>query len=197
MRYSQGHHPQPKIMYGPAPPVGVASEAEFADLELKRKLLPEQVARSLQQAMPEGITILAVEESPMKAAAITTLINMFDYEVKVKNSGLCFDRESIDRFMDMDSMIISQKREKGDREVDVRPLVKYLEPADKDRLLMGVRVVEGPGVKPHEVVAAVFGLGDREAKTLVITRTDARFKKTQPVRYPGRGERARKSRKGI
>jgi len=56
-------------------------------------------------------------------------------------------------------------------------------------------VVEGPGVKPQEVVAAVFGLGDDEVKGLSFVRTAARFKEARPVRYSGKSERVRKVRR--
>ncbi len=191
MRYSEGFHQKPRIMFGPAPPLGVASEAEYIDLELLRRLPEEGVKTALGGEMPEGVEIKRVQELPAKAPAVTSAISDLEYLVSPAN-GLGFPEDKIKRFMDRDSLLITQKREKGDREVDVRSLVKYLAAEDDGSLRMGIKRVEGPGVKPQEVIKCVFGMDEEEVRNLEIIKTRARFKKPSPVRYPGRSERARK-----
>ncbi|HUT52449.1 MAG TPA: TIGR03960 family B12-binding radical SAM protein [bacterium] len=196
VRYSQGFHPQPRIMFGPSPPVGVASEAEFVDLELVRRVPPEDAAAALSGAVPPGIAILELYEVPMKAAPVSAIITAFDYVVKRPAGAPAFDAEAIRRFLEKETMVITQKREKGDREVDLRSRVKYLEIGDEGELRIGVLVPAGPGVKPQEVVASVFGMADDEVKGLTIVRTGARFKEARPVRFAGRGERVRREKRG-
>lgn len=196
MRYSQGYHPLPRMMFGPPPPVGVASEAEFLDLELARRLPPETIKEKLQAAMPEGLVILSADEMPMRTSPISAVITGFDYEVQPpEGSNFSWDRDRIADFLAQESVVIKQKREKGDREVDLRTRVRGLEAGEDGRLRMGLRVAEGPGVKPQEVVAHVFGLSETEIRDLLFTRVAARIKTAQPVRFPGRGERTRKVRK--
>ena len=93
--------------------------------------------------------------------------------------------------------MIRQKREKGDRHVDLRPLVKYMEAPNAGELRMGIRVLDGPGAKPQEVIQGVFGLKDDEVRSIMIVRVNARFKQARPVRHSRRGERARKAKHGL
>ncbi len=196
MRYSQGFHPQPRIMFGPSPPVGVASEAEYVELELTRRVAAEDGAAALQSALPPGIAVLEWHEVPMKAAPVSAIITAFDYEVRRPAGAPAWDAAAIRSFLDKDAMVITQKREKGDREVDLRSRVKSLEIGERGELKMGVLTPAGPGVKPQEVVAAVFGMTEDEVKGLTIVRTGARFKEARPVRFPGRDVRVRREKRG-
>jgi radical SAM family uncharacterized protein/radical SAM-linked protein len=196
MRYTRGYHQKPRVMFGPAPPVGVLSEAEYVDLELVRKADPDKLRDRLQNVMPEGIHVLEAHEIPMKSSPISAVVTGFDYVVRRGSGGPeGFDEATMKKFMDQESVVITQKREKGDREVDIRPLVKYLELGGDGEVRMGLRVVDGPGVKPQEAAAAAFGLDEEEARKLEIIRVGARFKEARPLRYRGRGERVRRARR--
>lgn len=191
IRYSQGFHPMPRIMFGPSPPLGVASEAEYIDLELTRRMPEAEVGRRLQTACPTGIEVLEVRELPPRSAPISAIINGFDYSV-APAEGFAFDPRRVEEFLGRETLVITQHREKGDREVDLRSRVKSLEVMEDGRLLMSLRVVEGPGVKPQEVVQHVFGLSEDEVRGLAIVRLAARFKEARPVRYPGKSEQVRR-----
>ena len=60
--FSQGYHPKPRVSFGPALPVGVASTAEFLDLELMGLHDPSQVGVAFGAALPEGLTFLDARE---------------------------------------------------------------------------------------------------------------------------------------
>jgi radical SAM family uncharacterized protein/radical SAM-linked protein len=191
MRYSQGFHPQPRIMFGPSPPLGVASEAEYADVELIARRGPEAIHAALQAAAPEGIVILEVREVPVSAPAVSAAITGFEYTIRPP-AGLAFDPEAVARFLALDRLEMTQKREKGDREVDVRARVRGILLGPEGELRLSLRVLEGPGVKPQEVVQAVFGWDEAALLGLAIVRTEARIKEARPVRYSGRAERVRR-----
>lgn len=191
LRYSQGFHPQPRIMCGPAPPLGVASEAEYADLELITRRSPEALRQSMQAAAPEGIAILAVVEVPAGTPAVSAAITGFEYVVR-PSEGRRFDPDSVTAFLARDTFELVQKREKGNRKIDVRSRVRSLEVGPEGALRMALRVVDGPGVKPQEVVQAVFGWDDAAVLGLEIVRTEARIREPRPVRYSGRAERVRR-----
>lgn len=195
IRYSQGYHPQPRIMFGPSPPVGVASEAEYIDLELISRMGEDEISERLESATPPGIAVLEVQEIPMRSAPITAIITGVDY-VAQPPPGYSFNESAIHGFLESESMVITQKRAKGDREVDLRSLVRSLDKGENGELLIGLRVVEGPGAKPQEVIERVFGLKGEELARIRITRTMMRFKQAKPLRYPGRGERTRKAGRG-
>jgi len=61
--HSQGFSPHPRISYLPAVPTGVASEAEYVEIGLRERRDPRQVARALDEALPEGLDIVTVVEA--------------------------------------------------------------------------------------------------------------------------------------
>ncbi len=191
IRYSQGFHPMPRIQFSPPPPVGVASEAEYVDLELMKKTAPEEVRECLSRSSFPDVRILEVREIPQKSSSITNAITGFDYVVRSDDEEL-FDAAAAERFLESDTYLLHQKREKGDREVDLRSRVKYIDVVSSREVKIGIRQVQGPGVKPQEVVREVFGLSDETIRKLDILRSGAWLRKPRPVRYPGSGERVRK-----
>ena len=64
MAYSSGFHPHPRISYAGASPTGAASEAEYLELGLAERRDPEDVRRALDEALPDGLDVAAIVESP-------------------------------------------------------------------------------------------------------------------------------------
>ena len=64
MAYSSGFHPHPRISYAGASPTGAASEAEYLELGLAERRDPEEVRRALDDALPDGLDVAAIAESP-------------------------------------------------------------------------------------------------------------------------------------
>jgi radical SAM-linked protein len=62
MAYSGGFTPHPKIAYIGAAPTGVASEAEYLEIGLAAQVDVAELARSLDDALPEGLDVVEVVE---------------------------------------------------------------------------------------------------------------------------------------
>lgn len=60
LAHSQGHHPHPKIAFGPSLPVGIEGTAELFDAELLRPW-STQMTESLNAVLPRGLRIVAAE----------------------------------------------------------------------------------------------------------------------------------------
>jgi radical SAM-linked protein len=58
MAYSQGFNPHPKISWIGAAPTGVASEAEYVEIQLVEAIEPERLVAMLDDAMPPGLDVL-------------------------------------------------------------------------------------------------------------------------------------------
>ncbi|OGP58828.1 MAG: hypothetical protein A2V67_19115 [Deltaproteobacteria bacterium RBG_13_61_14] len=194
MRYSQGFHPLPRLIFGPAPPVGVASEAEYLELELNQRLPAEEVGRRMQAVLPEGMPVQEAQEIPLQSPAISSMINLFEYRIEAPQGqgAEWFPREALLAFAERDKLPILQKREKGERTVDLKDRVKGMEITPEGALRLLLRAGAGPGVKPGEVVQHVFGRSEDEVKDLTITRRRAEFKESRAVRFPGQAVRMRK-----
>jgi radical SAM-linked protein len=58
MAYSQGFNPHPKISWIGAAPTGVASEAEYVEIQLVEAAEPADLVATLDAAMPPGLDVL-------------------------------------------------------------------------------------------------------------------------------------------
>jgi len=192
MRYSQGFHPLPKISFSPAPPVGVESEAEFVELEILEHWSAERVRGALQAVMPEGMDIVEVREISLRSPSISQLISLIDYlAVAPENLKSLFTPEKIKKFFDRESVIIEQKRDKKTRSVDLKQKVKFIELTIDNNIKFGFIISQGPGAKPQEVIASVFGLSDEELSQIRYCRTEVHFREERPIEYPASPVRAR------
>ncbi len=193
MRYTQGFHPMPRISFGIAPPVGVESECEYLELELIEHLPIERIKNHLQKVMPEGIEIVEVREISRKAPSITQLISLIEYEVKIPDRLISkFPQEKLEQFNKSTEFIIKQKREKRDRELDLKQKIKFIEKPTENTIKFGVIIAEGAGVKPQEVIAGIFGLNEEEICELDFKRTFVHFREHRPVSYPADAVRGRR-----
>jgi radical SAM family uncharacterized protein/radical SAM-linked protein len=192
MRYSQGYHPLPRISFSPAPPVGVESEAEYVELEILERLSVEKIRAALQAAMPEGMKIVELKELSLKAPSISQVISLIDY-LAVAPDPLKprFAKDKVDEFLARDSLVIEQKRDKKTRSLDLRQKVKSMELTPENHVRFSFIISQGPGAKPQELVAAVFGLNEDELTQIRYTRTAVHFREQRPVEYPGSPMRGR------
>lgn len=124
--YSQGFNPHPQIVLGLPLPVGVTSEAEYADFGISEDLNPQDFMDKLNRNLPKGFLITKAAQKTSKGnimASITTA----SYEVLV----LCHEdinlQEEFHKHL-LKNQIFCEKRSKGKvKEIDIRPMIKNLE----------------------------------------------------------------------
>jgi radical SAM family uncharacterized protein/radical SAM-linked protein len=178
IRYSKGFHPHPQIIFSSPLPVGVESIAEYVDLKIDEPVAPDQVVERLNAVMPDGINIMWGKELPLHLPALSAIITQTEYLVSVDKApeGLDIDITTLDRrireLLAKESFLMSQKREKGTREVDIRPLIEDI---SYDRALSSLRLIlkkrDGRGAKPHEIIAPLLDISAREASLIPILKT--------------------------
>lgn len=80
--FSEGFNPHPKMNFASALAVGVTSEAEFMDIELKENLPSAEVVKMLAKALPHGLDVKTGREVPTGAPALMSEVNRAVYQVK-------------------------------------------------------------------------------------------------------------------
>ena len=121
--YSQGFHPQPKITFASALPVGCTSEAELMDVVLTGPLDPSDVMHQLALALPAGIGITSIVEVPLDAPALQAELRWAEYLATVETDESPEQVESkVQAFLGASSLV----RERRGKSYDVRPLVLAL-----------------------------------------------------------------------
>ncbi|GAB4454521.1 MAG: TIGR03936 family radical SAM-associated protein [Anaerolineales bacterium] len=153
LAYSQGFHPQPKISMAAALPLGFSSRCEVLDMKLERDIPLEGLRDTLQETLPPGIQVLAIEQVDDRAPALQTRVVSAEYEVTltepVDGSEL---KRRIEAVMNADSLL----RTRRGKEYDLRPLIESLalsegEPQEM-KIIMKLSAREGATGRPEEVL---------------------------------------------
>ena len=125
--YSQGFHPHQHMSFAMPLGVGVSSEGEYMDVDLEREIDPAQAVADLNDHMADGVRVLSfryLTEEDGNAMSSVSAASYFLYlkgkEGLDRGQLLAFKKE---RYDDMESMIITKKTKKSQREIDLKPFV--------------------------------------------------------------------------
>ncbi|UUZ60005.1 TIGR03936 family radical SAM-associated protein [Nocardioides sp. B-3] len=120
MAYSSGFNPHPRMSYAGAAPTGSASEAEYLEIALARVLVPSEVHALLDEALPPGLDILEVVESPGGSLADRLEASRWRIDLSVPAADL---QAAVKAFYDADEVLVERMTKKGLREFDARGAV--------------------------------------------------------------------------
>ncbi|NYE35100.1 radical SAM-linked protein [Nocardioides cavernae] len=161
MAYSSGFNPHPRISYAGAAPTGSASEAEYLELALAEVVVPTDVHAMLDEALPPGLDVLEVVESP--GGSLSDLLEGSRWHIEV-DADHAATTDAVARFLAADEALVERMTKKGMREFDARGAVVALHvlPAGEGRTTLDVVLRHGtPAVRPDDVLRgleAVAGL---------------------------------------
>ncbi len=164
--YSQGFNPRPRLSFGPALPVGIASEAEFFDFECHGKLEPEDALEEINAVLPRGLRILAVREAPQAVPKLGESVRAARYRVELDEER---DLEAAFRaFRERGSGILQVGRNGKTRTLRLDEAILSLEPVSPASFrMMLASGNEGASLRPSEALAAVFG-GEAPSGALLV-----------------------------
>jgi len=168
MAYSSGFNPHPRISYAGAAPTGSASEAEYLEIALAEVVTPDSVRVALEEALPDGLDILEVVESPGGSLADRLVASRWTLEVATP-----LDRAdaAVSQFLATESVPVERMTKKGMREFDCRAAVVSLTagPDERGARLDLVLRHTVPAVRPDDVLtglASVAGVDVGESPLL-------------------------------
>lgn len=170
--YTLGFHPQVRIAFGPALPVGYEGREEPIDFLFHGPVDPAEVEARLNAELPEGVRAFGGREVPLHDRAPDSLVVETVYEVALpagqRENGL---REAIDRFLEAES-VFGEKIVKGKtRRVDLRAGIDSIEPYPDGS---GFTIRAGVGARVAEVLRHLAGDAGR-AKGFLVRRTAVRL----------------------
>jgi radical SAM-linked protein len=79
MFYSQGFHPKPEMMFGPALALGVSTLDEYVDVKLACDVDPEALPALLQPGAPDGLVFVARDAPGPNDPGINKVIDAAEY----------------------------------------------------------------------------------------------------------------------
>lgn len=176
MAYSSGFNPHPRISYAGAAPTGAASEAEYVEIGLAEVIEPSLAHDRLSTALPPGLDVVAVVESPGGALAERLQASLWRLLVPVPPGELA---DAVAALLAADEVLVERMTKRGLREFDARSAVVSLtvvavpgEDADQDEESSELALVlrhQEPAVRADDVLTALIRVGqlDRLPAALV------------------------------
>jgi len=169
LAYTQGFHPQPKMNFASALPLGFSSRCEVMDMRLNEDMDLIKLSTQLQKVMPSGIGILKVESVDEHAPPLQTQIVSAEYEVTLTET---VTESELKRKMDEVMTSPSLPRRRRGKSYDLHPLIEKIDLKSENKILMKLATREGATGRPEEVLDAL-GIDIEKAR---VERTALIFK---------------------
>ena len=124
--YSEGMSPHMIMSFAQPLGVGLTSDGEYMDVELRTPIASDEAIRRLNEVGVEGITVTEWRQIPeKKGSKAMTLVAAADYELRFRK-GLAPKgdwQSAISHFYAQKSIPVIKKTKKGEKELDIRPLI--------------------------------------------------------------------------
>ncbi|MDR3562872.1 MAG: TIGR03936 family radical SAM-associated protein [Negativicutes bacterium] len=175
--YSEGFNPHMKIAFGSALSLGVTSDTEYLDVELKDDMAVADFSAALAGHLPAGIELKAVREIAAGQAALMAVVNLTSYRVTLplpEELTTAAVEECVRRFNEALEVLFVKESPKGRRQIDVKEymvgdVVTTVVP-EGIALDMTIRITPGGSVKPSAVLTVLadqFGLAVNQSAALI------------------------------
>ena len=152
LAYTQGFHPQPKMNFASALPLGFSSRCEMVDMWFNEDADLPSLSTQLQNAMPSGIGILSMQSVDERAAALQTQIISAEYEVRATEVP---DKVRLKQKIGEVMANPTLPRQRRGKPYDLRPLIETLELSAENQIRMRLSAREGATGRPEEVLAVL------------------------------------------
>lgn len=177
MAYSQGYSPHPKVSWAGAAPTGVASEAEYVEIQLVEHLDPEVVRAKLDAALPDGLAVLdGVLAGP---GSLAERLTASSWRMEIRGIASQQLRQAAQALLAASEVFVERVTKNGWRSIDARAAIVSLDVEDcptvppvPDQLsrcgiLIAVVRQVSPAVRPDDVLSALGAVGGLPSSVLV------------------------------
>ncbi|MFZ0390171.1 MAG: TIGR03960 family B12-binding radical SAM protein [Calditrichia bacterium] len=178
--YSQGFTPRPKMAFGPPLGLGIASTAEYVDLEADMGREADFQPR-LNPMLPPGIQIVQQKTLFGKIPSLSAVINCWHYQTFLEEFSL--PPEWIDEWMAQDSILFEREVKGEMRTVDLRPFVTAMELQDA-KLQIVIESIGDRAVKVSEVLDTLMGKHEVDQRQFITQRTGQFIKENNTLLTP-------------
>lgn len=178
--YSQGLRPNPKISYGPPLSPGLASTAEYLDMEVEIGGETDIQGR-FNQFLPAGMQILQFQGIFAKVPALAAVINRLTYEALLSDEVL--SEELLQTWLGQTEARVKRPTKDGVKDIDIRPFVHQMK-CTKNKLLISIDINEGKTTKVTEVLESLLAPQGVDYRKFPIQRTGQYIVKDDSILTP-------------
>src|SRR5262245_11838343 len=183
--FSRGHHPLPRLSFGPALPLGASSEDELFDLDLTAPVEAPDALSRLGDELPEGLALLGAVEIPRSARSIDESVAGFRWEVDLgelpEPPAPDAVAAAVSRFRAGAPLPVPKTGKGRERLVDGRGALTALEQPGPERLVLEIAVGRDRTLRPNALVGALLGLDAATLPSLRVHQLAPRFRPACPV----------------
>ena len=141
IEYSKGFNPHMSTSIAQPLSVGVYSSGEYMDIVLEREMDEKEIIDRLNSTAPSGIKYLSAlaipyVEGQKKVPQAMAMIDAARYTIKVKYSDVSTLEKEMNELLSKEEWNTIKKSKKGEREVNLKSLIKELNFWIKDEVLV-------------------------------------------------------------
>ena len=157
LKHTQGFSPRAMVSIALPLSVGVESTCEILDYELVDQELPfEEIKDRLNRALPAGVKVLDVYDSPRKPRDLTHLDIAIRLEYDNGVPAGCAD--AIRELFARESVIVTKRGKNGPVDQDIIPMISNLDiqtVSDQELELTARVCAQNPSLNPQQMVTAI------------------------------------------
>jgi radical SAM-linked protein len=167
LKYSEGFHPQPKLSFQDALPVGMESLEELLLVTVTGETTPNRIIRQLNAQLPDGLKVTVCRPLSSKFVRPESVVTTY----RLVLSGDVFSDEKIVSFMKKSEWIVSRTNRKGKvRQIDLRQAVSHIEKISSSQLILCLQSLHGSMMRPGDIVEYLFAVPSGKLKHLRVTK---------------------------
>ena len=149
--YSEGFNPHMKISFASALSVGVTSDAEYMDLELKKDICQPELFDKLSKVLPPGVRLLKARQIDMRAKALMSIVDEASYSIVLPcQDDLNTVTEAINKFNQTKEIVVVRE------EIEIKQyLPKAMQYNLEDNTLnisLNIKITSTGTTKPNEIL---------------------------------------------
>ncbi len=159
IRYSEGFSPHQIMSFAAPLGLGLTSNGEYMDIEVNSMADCESLKKALNQVMAEGIQILSCHRLEDTAKNAMSIVAAADYTLTFRDSAVPEDLpgflNGLLEFYGKDQIRIVKKTKKGEKEMDLKPLIYDLQ-IRGEAVFLKVSADSSCNIKPELVMEAYY-----------------------------------------
>lgn len=157
--YTEGFSPHQKMSFAAPLGVGIVSEGEYFDIEVHSSRSSKEMLFALNAVMAEGMEVLSWKRLPNQAKNAMSLVAAADYRLIFREGyepedELVFWKEFL-KFVHSEQILIIKKTKKGERELDLKPLIYQADIKEKS-IFLRICAGSSDNIKPELVLQAYY-----------------------------------------
>lgn len=154
---TRGFHPKPRMVYGPALPLGMEADREVLEFRLPRRMTEEDFLFRVNRAVPEGVRFTGLETVEDGAPSLGASIRELRYSLDLDTEEILarLREETAD---DRPEAVLEWASRRIDEEKDSRPAAVLEIDAENRRMALRTPAEPGKGGRAQDIVSALLGL---------------------------------------